>query len=578
MKFGKDSLKNMKSNFTGRNGGRTLKKYAIGIDCGTLSGRAVLIDVKTGEELTSSVYDFPHGVMDTCLPDGTKLKQDWALHHPQDYLDAMTTIIPDVIQKANVRAQDVIGVGLDVTACTILPVTNDGTPLCFLPEYQSRPHAYIKLWKHHAAQDKANLLNDIARKRGETWLDNYGGKISSEWVIPKLWQIVEEDLELYEKADRFIEVVDWLVWMLTGKENRNSCAAGYKAIYHKKKGYPSKDFFKALSPHLENVVEEKLGTTISPLGEKAGEVCEEASKKFGLCVGTAVAVGNVDAHVCVPAVGIDGPGKMLAIIGTSTCHMVMSDKEKQVPGMCGVVEDGIMPGYFGYEAGQSCVGDHFAWFLENCLPASYYEEAKKEGKNIHRFLREKAQQKKPGESGLLALDWWNGNRSVLVDVDLTGMILGMTLQTKPEDIYRALIEATAYGTRMIIENYRENSVAVEEFFASGGISQKDPMMMQIYADVINMPIKIAAAEQGPAYGSAMFGAVAAGKENGGYADIFEAARELGKIKETVYTPIPENVEIYDKLFSEYRKLHDYFGRGENDVMKRLKEMKKSRER
>jgi len=552
-----------------------LSKYAIGVDYGTLSGRAVLVDVKTGEELASSVYEYPHGVMDKALPDGTLLGHDWALQNPKDYIEVLSHTIPEVLKKSGVSNEDVIGVGTDFTACTVMPVKADGTPLCFLPKYQNRPHAYVKLWKHHAAQDKANKLNEIAAARGESWLKNYGGKISSEWTIPKIWQIVDEDPEVYAEMDRFIEAADWIVWQLCGKETRNSCTAGYKETWNKKTGFPSDDFFKALDPRLEHVVDEKLSRTIMPLGSKAGTVTPEAASLTGLKEGTAVVVGNVDAHVCVPAVGIDGPAKMLAIMGTSTCHIMMGTEEHQVPGMCGVVEDGVMPGFFGYEAGQSCVGDHFAWFIDNCLPAAYYEQAKKEDKNIHKFLREKAEKQKPGQSGLLALDWWNGNRSVLVDVDLTGMMLGMTLQTKPEEIYRALIEATAYGTRMIIENYREHGVPVEEFFASGGISQKDPMTMQIYADVIKMPIKIAGSLQGPALGSAIFAAVAAGKSAGGYDSVFEAARVMGNIKETVYEPIAENVEVYDKLFAEYRTLHDYFGRGDNDVMKRLKTIKKT---
>lgn len=550
-----------------------MSKYAIGVDYGTLSGRAVLVNIHTGEELADRVYEYPHGVMDTSLPDGTLLGHDWALQHPQDYIDVLKNTIPHILKDTGVSPENVIGIGADFTACTVLPVKRDGTPLCFLPQYENRPHAYVKLWKHHAAQDKANLLNELAAKREEPWLNNYGGKISSEWAIPKIWQIAQEDPEIYDGMDRFIEAADWIIWQLTGVESRNSCTAGYKEIWNKGTGYPSKDFFKALSPKLENVVEEKLGTEILPLGSCAGYITPKAAEITGLLPGTAVAVGNVDAHVCLPAVGIDGPGKILAIMGTSTCHIVMGEEEKQVPGMCGVVEDGVMPGFFGYEAGQSCVGDHFAWFIEKCLPASYYEEAKAQGMNIHKYLRLKAEKLKAGESGLLALDWWNGNRSVLVDVDLSGMMLGYTLQTKPEEIYRALIEATAFGTRMIIENYRENGVPIEEFFASGGISQKDPMTMQIYADIINMPIKIADSQNGPAYGSAMFGAVAAGEEKGGFADIFAAARKLGKIKDTVYIPNKESSAVYDKLFEEYRILHDYFGRGENNVMKRLKNIK-----
>jgi len=551
-----------------------MSKYAIGVDYGTLSGRALLVDCETGEELASSVFNYPHAVMDEELPSGKKLGHDWALQDPGDYLEVLSRTIPDVLEKSHVSPDDIIGIGTDFTACTLIPVKADGTPLCFLDEYKDEPHAYVKLWKHHAAQDKANLLNDIAGKRSEPWLANYGGKISSEWAIPKIWQILDEAPAVYEAADRFVEAADWIIWQLTGTETRNSCTAGYKEMWNKKSGYPTKDFFASLDPRLKNVVDDKLSCDILPLGSKAGEVTAKAAALTGLKAGTAVAVGNVDAHVCVPAVGIDGPGKMLAIMGTSTCHMLMGEKEVQVPGMCGVTEDGILPGYLGYEAGQSCVGDHFAWFIDNCVPASYYGQAEAAGVSIFAYLRKKAEAQRPGESGLLALDWWNGNRSVLVDVDLTGMMLGMTLQTKPEEMYRALIEATAYGTRMIIENYREHGVPVEEFYASGGISQKDPMTMQIYADVLGMPIKIAGSLQGPALGSAIFGAVAAGKEKGGFESIFEGARLLGSVKDTVYNPIPENAAVYDKLFAEYRILHDYFGRGMNDVMKRLKEIKK----
>lgn len=551
-----------------------MEKYTIGVDYGTLSGRAVLVNARTGQELADAVYEYPHAVMDEQLPCGVKLGTDWALQHPQDYLDVLAHTIPEVLRKSGVSADDVIGIGTDFTACTLLPTKRDGTPLCFLPEYEREPHAYVKLWKHHAAQDKANRLNEIAAARGEAWLQNYGGKISSEWAIPKIWQVLDEAPEIYAAADRFIEAADWIIWQLCGQETRNSCTAGYKEIWNKRTGYPSPDFFKALDPRLETVVQDKLGTVITPLGSRAGSLTERAAALTGLRPGIAVAVGNVDAHVCVPAVGIDGPAKMLAIMGTSTCHIMMGTEEKQVPGMCGVVADGVLPGYYGYEAGQSCVGDHFAWFVENCVPAAYAQEAEAQGKNIHVYLTEKAEKLRPGQSGLLALDWWNGNRSVLVDVDLTGMMLGMTLATRPEEMYRALIEATAYGTREIIENYRANGVPVEEFYASGGISQKNAMAMQIYADVLNMPIKIAGSAQGPALGSAIFASVAAGEAAGGYDDIFAAARAMGRTKNLVYTPIPENAAVYDKLFAEYVTLHDYFGRGANDVMKRLKAIKK----
>ncbi len=548
-------------------------KYAIGVDFGTQSGRAVLVELGTAKELAAAVLAYPHGVMDEALPDGTPLPPDWALQHPADYLAVLESTIPAVLRDGGVDPTDVIGVGIDFTACTMLPTTADGTPLCLLPQWQHNPHSYIKLWKHHAAQDEANDLNAIASERGEGFLKRYGGKISSEWMFPKVWQILNEAPDVYAAADRFLEATDWVIWQLTGQERRNSCTAGYKAMWSRTEGYPSNDFFHALDPRLEHVIEEKFTTDIYPQGAKAGEVTAAMAARTGLKAGTAVAVANVDAHVTVPAVGITGPGKLLMIMGTSTCHVLLGEEEKLVPGMCGVVVDGVLPGLPGYEAGQSCVGDHFEWFVENCLPAAYEREAQARGIGVHQLLTEKAAALKVGESGLVALDWWNGNRSVLVDVDLTGLLLGCTLLTKPEEIYRALIEATAYGTRMIVDNFKRSGVDVTELYAAGGIAQKNELMMQIYADVTNMEIRIAQSAQAPAVGSAMFAAVAAGAARGGYDDIVDAAREMGRVMDRVYRPIPANVALYERLYAEYVTLHDTFGRGTNDVMKRLKALR-----
>ncbi|MBT3318562.1 MAG: ribulokinase [Clostridia bacterium] len=546
-----------------------MKKYSIGVDFGTLSGRAVLLDLQTGNEIAGAVKDYTHGVMDETLPDGTKLGQDWALQHPSDYLEVLGETIPAIIKQAGINSEQVVGLSIDFTASTVMPIDADGQPLCFSGEYASRPHAYIKLWKHHAAQEQANRLNEIAEQRGEAFLDRYGRKISSEWMVPKVMQLVDEAPDIYDAMDKFIEATDWVTMQLTGQERRACCTAGYKAIWHKQTGYPSKEFYKALNPKLENFVSEKLSEDIYPMGAKAGEVCETAAKLTGLKVGTAVAVGNVDAHVALPAVGITKPGKLLMIMGTSTCHIFMGEKESNVPGMCGVVEDGVIPGFYGYEAGQSCVGDHFAWFVDNCCPAEYKQQAQAQGKDIHELLTDKADALNVGESGLVALDWWNGNRSILVDVDLTGMILGMSLQTKPEEIYRTLIEATAYGTKVIIDQFEQNDVPIDALYACGGIAEKNAMIMQIYSDVTNREIRISASPQAPALGAAMFGAVAAGADRGGFDTISEIAQKFGKIKDVVYKPIPENVAVYAKLYEEYKTLHDYFGK-ENDVMKRLK--------
>lgn len=553
-----------------------MTRYTIGVDFGTESGRAVLVDLTNGREVATAVYPYAHGVIDERLPDdGPWLEPDWALQDPQDYIRTFQCAIPEVMQQSGVDPADVIGIGIDFTACTMLPVKADGTPLCDLPEYRNRPHAWIKLWKHHAAQPEADTINATARRMGLSWLDRYGGKISSEWFFAKTLQIINEDPEIYAAADRLLEAADWVVWQLTGVETRNSCTAGYKAMWSKREGFPGKDYFAALHPRLENVIDEKMTRAITSVGERAGGLTQRAARWTGLKPGTAVAIANVDAHVAVPAATVVEPGRMVMILGTSNCMMVLGDKECAVPGICGYVEDGIIPGYFGYEAGQSCVGDHFAWFVEHCVPAAYLREAGERGLDIHKLLEEKALALKVGESGLLALDWWNGNRTILVDVDLTGMLLGATLATRPEEIYRALIEATAYGARIIIENFQNNGVPIHELVACGGLPEKNKLLMQIYADVTGLPIRVSASNQTPALGSAMFGAVAAGKAAGGFDSIYAAAEVMAHLKEEAYVANPENQAVYEQLYREYVVLHDYFGRGANDVMKRLKAIKAS---
>jgi len=415
-------------------------------------------------------------------------------------------------------------------------------------------------------------LNAIAVERGEPWLQYYGGAISSEWTFPKIWQVLEEAPYIYEKAEKFIECGDWIVWTLTGTPTRGGCHEGYKSMYTDD-GYPAPDFFRALDPRLENVISEKCSDPVLSPGQRAGTLTPEWAKTLGLNPGIAVAVSVPDAHVASPAMRVGKIGRLLAIMGTSTCHLLVSDKLVPVPGICGAVKDGVLPGFYGYEAGQGCVGDHFAWFTENCTPISYHEEALSRGMTDIQLLSEKADALRPGESGILALDWWNGNRSILVDTDLSGMFIGMTLTTKPEELFRALLEATAFGTRMIVENYREHGIEVNEYIAAGGIAKKAPGMMQIYADVTGMEIHVASSTQGPALGSAIYAACAAGSECGGYDSIAEASERMGTVYEKTYTPIPENKAVYDKLYAEYKLLHDYFGRGENNVMKRLRDLK-----
>ena len=545
------------------------EKYAVGVDFGTESGRAVIVRVRDGAELGSAVYQYPDGVIDERLPSsGERLPPEWALQNPDDYIGVFKHAVPAALKASGVAPADVIGVGIDFTACTMMPTLADGTPLCRVPQWRNNPHAWVKLWKHHAAQPEADKINETARQMGESWLARYGGKISSEWFFSKVLQILDEAPEIYRAADRLIEGADWVIWQLCGVETRNTCTAGYKAIYQDGK-YPDKKYLAALHPELVDVVETKMAAPLAPLGGRAGGLTEEAAAWMGLKPGIAVAVANVDAHVTVPAAQVTEPGRMVMIMGTSICHMVLDESLQEVPGMCGVVDGGIIPGMYGYEAGQSGVGDIFAWFVDNAVPPEYHEAARVQGMDLHAYLEAEAAKQKPGEHGLLALDWWNGNRSVLVDVDLSGLLIGATLGTRAPDIYRALIEATAFGTRVIIESFENSGVPIKELVAAGGLPEKNKLLMQIYSDVTGREFRIIGSAQGPALGSAMHAAVAAGA----YPDIQAAAKAMGKLKDEVFKPIAEHQAVYDRLFAEYLTLHDYFGRGQNDVMKRLRKIR-----
>ncbi|MBJ2120774.1 ribulokinase [Arthrobacter sp. MSA 4-2] len=553
-----------------RPGSPVAPKYVIGIDFGTLSGRAVVVRVSDGAEVGSAVTEYPHAVMDSVLAaTGAPLPPDWALQVPADYVEVLRTAVPAAVRDAGISPQDVVGVGTDFTACTMIPTTADGTPLNELPGYASRPHAYVKLWKHHAAQGQADRINELARQRGETWLPRYGGLISSEWEFAKGLQLLEEDPELYSRMDHWVEAADWIVWQLTGRYVRNACTAGYKGILQDG-AYPSREFLAALNSDFASFAEDKVEHPIGALASAAGTLSAEAAGWTGLPEGIAVAVGNVDAHVTAPAAQATDPGQMVAIMGTSTCHVMNSEALREVPGMCGVVDGGIVEGLYGYEAGQSGVGDIFAWFVANQVPADISAEAARTGLSVHEYLTEQARNEPVGASGLIALDWHSGNRSVLVDHELSGLIVGLTLATAPHEVYRALLEATAFGTRRIVEAFNDSGVPVTEFVAAGGLI-RNSFLMQTYADVLNMPISVIGSAQGPALGSAIHAAVAAGE----YPDISAAAGAMGRLERAAFTPDPARVEAYTALYAEYRELHDYFGRGGNNVMRRLKAMRRS---
>jgi len=542
-------------------------RYVVGVDYGTLSGRALVVRVDDGLEMGTAVHEYRHGVIDRTLPaTGAALPPDWALQDPEDYLDVLRVAVPAAIADAGVDPALVIGISTDFTACTVLPTLADGTPLCRLPEFADRPHAYTKLWKHHAAQGQADRINALAHERGEPWIARYGGKISSEWQFAKGLQLLEEDPEIYARAERWIEAADWIVWQLCGAETRNVCTAGYKGIYQDG-SYPSADYLAALNPGFDGFVA-KIDHPLLPLGALAGGLTGQAAAWTGLPEGIAVAAGNVDAHVTAPAAQAISPGQLVMIMGTSTCHVMNGDTLAEVPGMCGVVEGGIVAGGYGYEGGQSGVGDIFAWFVDSSLPAEYHAEAERRGIGPHEYLSELAATQRVGQHGLVALDWHNGNRSVLVDHELSGVIVGQTIATRPEDVYRALVEATAFGTRTIIDTFEGSGLPVTELVAAGGLL-KNTFLMQLYADVTGRPISVIGSEQGPALGSAIHAAVAAGA----YPDVPAAAGAMGRLQRRVYEPDPTRTKAYEALYEEYRRLHDYFGRGENDVLHRLRRIR-----
>lgn len=547
-------------------------EFTIGVDFGTLSGRAVVVRVRDGAEMAQAVMDYPHAVVDRTLPaTGERLPSHWALQVPSDYLAVLGATVPQAVRESGVDVERIVGIGVDFTSATLLPVDSDGTPLAEQARWASDKHAYVKLWKHHAAQAQADRITALAIERREPWLPRYGGLVSSEWEFAKALQILEEAPELYAEMYAFVEASDWIVWQLCGRYVRNVTSLGYKGLYQDG-AYPSAEFLGALHPGFAHYPPAR-DVPVGALGSSAGSLTADAAAWLGLPEGIAVAVGNVDAHVAAPAAQAVHPGQLMLIMGTSTCHIVNSERLEFVPGMCGAVDGGVLSGLWGYEAGQSAVGDIFAWFVDNCVPPAYHDEVTRRGESLHEYLTGLAAEQQVGQHGLVVLDWFNGNRSVLVNHDLSGLILGLTLGTRPEDIYRALLECTAFGTKVIVDAFESSGVAVDEVIITGGL-KRNAVLMQIYADVLGKPLSVARSSQGPAVGSAIHAAVAAGR----HADVTAAAEAMGGRDRAVYRPRAAESEQYRALFAEYQALHDHFGRGGNDVMKRLARIRRDAHR
>ncbi|MBQ6322343.1 MAG: ribulokinase, partial [Lachnospiraceae bacterium] len=440
-----------------------MRKYTLGIDYGTLSVRTVLMDCMDGSVAAVDTMAYPHGVMSDYLPDGkTKLPVNWALEHPDDYLQVLEKTVNAVMKTSGIAKEDVIGLAIDFTSCTVVAADREKQPLCNLEGYKARPHAYAKLWKHHGAQDEADRINELLKNKGLVHQPRYGGAISPELLLPKILEVANDDPEIYEAADVFLEAGDWMTWVLTGTLKRSGNMAAYKAMWIPGEGYVPQEILDELHPCFANLVTEKLRGEVVRAGGKIGCLTKEWAEKLGLAEGIAVGPSIIDSHAGMPGSGIYRPGQMMLVLGTSSVELLLSDHPYADHGVVGCVRGAIMPGYYSLEAGLAAVGDMYGWFADRFCPASYKEAAEKMGMNLHQYLSHLASGMKPGESGLLALDWWNGNKTPYVNGNLSGILLGLNLQTRPEEIYRALIEATAYGTRLIMEEFMKSGATVDE--------------------------------------------------------------------------------------------------------------------
>jgi L-ribulokinase len=525
---------------------------ALGLDFGTESVRALLVD-RRGLEHGSSVARYRHGQITEALPGvRTRLPPFYALQHPQDWLDSSARAVKAAIRQGKLQPSDVSGIGVCFTSCTMLPTLRDGTPLCQLKEFSRVPLAWPKLWKHHGAQRQADHINEVARRREERFLNNFGGTIGLEWFFPKILETLELSPEVYSAADVWLEAGDWFVWQLTGGPAealpRSKCQAGYKAMWSRESGYPSTEFFSAVHPELAHVVRDKLpGRMLTP-GQLAGRLTKEYARRMGLLPGVPVSAAIIDAHSGVPGSGASEAGTLVLVLGTSGCYMLNAKEYRSVPGIAGVVEGGILPGLFGYETGQAAVGDAFDWLRQFV------------GQRDFATLNRLAGELSPGADGVRCLDWLNGCRTPLMNDKLRGAFGGLTLQHRREHAYRALMEASAFGVRWIVELLREHGVPVNALVATGGLPHRNRLLVQIYADVLDEPITIHPSQHGPALGAAILGALAAGEPRG-FRSTAQAVKSMAAPKNarrgqkpTIIRPNRQSRTAYDKIYEEYRKL------------------------
>jgi L-ribulokinase len=559
-------------------------RYVIGLDFGTNSCRSLLVDTSSGRELASHVYPYPSGTDGVILdPEEPNL----ARQNPADYLFGIEATIKGVIRKAKeadpgFSPDSIIGIGVDTTGSSPMPVDRQGQALCFQESFKQNPAAMVWLWKDHTSYREAAQITELASGIRPEYLSRIGGTYSSEWWWSKILRCKNSAEDVFNAAASWVEICDWIPAVLTGelspaKLKRSVCAAGHKALFNPAwKGLPDRDFLDKLSPGLGSL-RERLYDRAYTADCKAGNLSSEWAERLGLSPSVAIAVGAFDAHMGAVGAGIS-PGTLVKIIGTSTCDIMIhpnNEPLRDIAGVCGIVDGSVVSGYYGIEAGQSGVGDIFLWFVNTLVPEKFGKTPDEQ----FAALEKVAAGLRPGESGLLALDWNNGNRTILVDVRLTGLLLGQTLHTQPHEIYRALLEATGFGAMTIIERIEEYGVPVREVVNCGGLAVKNALMMQIYADITGRRMKISRSEQTPALGAAIFGAVAAGEGAGGYGSVAAAQKAMVGIGKE-YSPVAQNHATYKRLYGLYRQLHDAFGTrqwsgGMFNVMKELLDIRDS---
>ncbi len=552
---------------------RVKKRFAIGVDYGTNSVRALVVDVQDGREVATCVYDYPSGEAGILLDRGDP---NLARQNPADYIEGFYRCVKGALQAAEKQrgftAENVVGIGVDTTGSTPIPVDREGLPLALQGAMKKNLSAHAWLWKDHTSYAEAAEITGRAAGSSDGYLAKCGGSYSSEWYWSKILHCKRVAPSVFAAAYSWVELADFIPGFITGNLDpdtmpRGICAAGHKAMYHEQwGGLPSKSFLKSVDPGLASVRDHYAAPALSS-DRKAGDLTAEVARKVGLPAGIAVAVGAFDAHMGAVGAGIK-PGTLVKIIGTSTCDMMVAPMDSplpDIPGLCGIVPGSIIPGMYGLEAGQSAVGDIFNWFVRHLTPAEYTAQG-----DPHVNLTKAAERLKPGESGLLALDWNNGNRTILVDPLLTGLLVGQTLHTSAPEVYRALVEATAFGALTIINRFEQYGVKVKEVVNCGGIAEKNAFVMQIYADVTGRPMKISRSAQTCALGAAIFGAVV----GGAYKSVEQAQRKMTGTKSDYYRPNKAAVRVYSELYGLYRTAHDAFGthdfRGQLDqVMKKL---------